>query len=60
MNYPQSGEKPIFQKNKINFEFSALISHLAICNEYLVYVTSNNVLHRIDLKTQNKQPGKVV
>lgn len=56
MNYPQSGEKPIFQKNKINFEVSALISHLAICNEYLVYVTSNNVLHRIELKTLNKQP----
>lgn len=52
--YSEGDEKPIFQKNRINFDVPAPILHMAICNESLVIVMSNNVLWRIELRSQSK------
>uniref|UniRef100_A0A0A9XG54 Vacuolar protein sorting-associated protein 18 homolog n=1 Tax=Lygus hesperus TaxID=30085 RepID=A0A0A9XG54_LYGHE len=41
-------DSPIFQKAKINFQPTELVTHLAVCNDYIVVAMSNNLLLRID------------
>lgn len=48
-------EIPMFQKQKVNFDPTDRITHLAVSNDYIVLAMSNNVLLRFDLKKQKNQ-----
>ncbi|XP_041365438.1 vacuolar protein sorting-associated protein 18 homolog isoform X2 [Gigantopelta aegis] len=43
-------EQPIFSKKKVNFKPPDAITHLAVCNNFLVMAMSSNVLLRLDLE----------
>ncbi|KAK3096988.1 hypothetical protein FSP39_005437 [Pinctada imbricata] len=49
---------PIFNKKKVNFKPPDPITHLAVCNNFLVMAMSNNVLLRLDLEHPD-QPDEV-
>lgn len=48
-------EKDIFQKSKMNLSLPANIVHLAVSNDWLVILMSNQLLFRINLKQPDKQ-----
>lgn len=50
-------ETPIFMKQKMNFNPSDNITHIAVANDYLVLAMANNILFRINLKSPDKHEG---
>ncbi|XP_046364864.1 vacuolar protein sorting-associated protein 18 homolog isoform X1 [Haliotis rufescens] len=43
-------ESPIFNKKKVNFKPPDIITHLDVCNNFLVMVMSSNIMLRLDLE----------
>ncbi|XP_064634570.1 vacuolar protein sorting-associated protein 18 homolog [Lineus longissimus] len=50
INARMEDETPIFNKQRINFRPPEPISHLVVCNSYLVMAMTSNTLLRIDLE----------
>lgn len=53
-------ETPIFMKQKMNFNPSDNITHIAVANDNLVLAMANNALFRINLKNPDKHEGILV
>ncbi|KAL5007275.1 hypothetical protein ScPMuIL_016081 [Solemya velum] len=54
---PES-DVPIFSKKKVNFKPPDPISHLTVCNNFLVMAMTSNILLRLDLE-HPEQPDEV-
>ncbi|XP_060604108.1 vacuolar protein sorting-associated protein 18 homolog isoform X2 [Ruditapes philippinarum] len=48
-------DTPIFTKKKINFKPEEPITHLAVCNNFLVMAMSHGVIMRLDLEHADEQ-----
>lgn len=48
---------PIFKKSKKEFTPSEKITHVAICNKYLVVAMAKGCLFRMDIHKPNTQDG---
>lgn len=51
---------PMFAKQKMKFNPSALITHAAVSNDYLVLAMANSRLFRFDVKNPVSEEGKIV
>lgn len=49
---------PMFSKQKMNFNPSDVITHVAVASDYLVLAMGNGNLFRMDLKLPNQHEGK--
>lgn len=48
---------PMFSKQKMNFNPSDLITHVAVASDYLVLAMANGKLFRLDLKVPDQHEG---
>lgn len=51
---------PMFSKQKMNFNPSDTITHVAVASDYLVLAMANGKLFRLDLKKPDEYKGKNV
>lgn len=49
--------KPMFSKQKMNFNPSDLITHVAVASDYLMLAMANGKLFRLDLKVPDQHAG---
>ncbi|XP_069109685.1 vacuolar protein sorting-associated protein 18 homolog [Argopecten irradians] len=50
---------PIFSKKKVNFKPPDPITHMAVCNNFLVISMTSNILLRLDLEHPETPDGQV-
>lgn len=58
INMQLEDNTPMFSKQKMKFNPSDLITHAAICSDYLVLAMANGRLFRINLKRPDNDEGR--
>lgn len=58
INMHMEDNTPMFSKQKMNFNPSDLITHVAVASDYLVLAMANGRLFRLDLKKPDQHEGK--
>lgn len=57
INMQMDDNTPMFSKQKMNFNPSDLITHVAVASDYLVLAMANGKLFRLDLKKPDQHEG---
>lgn len=57
INMQMDDNTPMFSKQKMNFNPSDLITHVAVASDYLVLAMANGKLFRLDLKMPDQHEG---
>lgn len=58
INMELEDNTPLFSKQKLNFNPSDLITHVAVASDYLVLAMANGKLFRLDLKKPDQHEGE--
>lgn len=59
INMQLNDNTPMFSKQKMNFNPSDLITHVAVSSDYLVLAMANGKLFRLDLKMPDQHEGNI-